>query len=376
VVVPDYRPLIAGVDTLEVGYSISGYHLTGDEWDGLEAAKLAAQSTPHKNDYGHITLRGQTFNVARGGAARYSYVLTNDDVRLRISENALGGQYYPEVHAAFNSTYLWREHWKGAAEDLESWISEWADVCATTIARSDLTLDVCGPMPTLSPEMREVVARARSRRDEGTLEFQRDRSSAGIETYRFGKNDLLGRIYDKRKETLVSHKDWFKVLWDSKGWGEDEPVTRVEFQCRRKFLRKYQVNTVADLDANMADVWKYLVEHWLTIRDIAQDGHRHRWPVSDFWQCVQNATDQFGTLSGVSRLEQTTPRLEVLVKQLRGLMVSVGAIGADGIGADAGTYGMGVIDSVVKQVMSDPGLEDRIAHRAARFSSIQRHTTL
>ena len=299
----EYRPLIAGVDTLEVGYSVGGFRLSDDEWAGLQAAKLAAQSTPYKNDYGHVTLRGQTFNVARGGAARYTYLLTNDDVRLRVSEKALGGRYYPEVHAAFNSAYLWREQWKRAADNLELWVRDWADVDATTIARSDLTLDVCGPMPLLTPDLREVVTRARSRSERGAFEFERNSTSGGVETYRFGKNDLLGRIYDKRKEALKSHKQWFEALWDSQGWEPEEPVTRVEFQCRRKFLRKYQVNTVADLDMEMADLWKYLTGRWLTIREVADDGHRHRWPTSDFWQCVENGEECFGTLTGVTRLD-------------------------------------------------------------------------
>lgn len=366
-----YRPLIAGVDTLEVGYSIAGFRLEDDEWDGLEAAKLAAQSTPYKNDFGHVTLRGQTFSVARGGGIRHTYLLTNDDVRLRIAETALGGLYYPEVHAAFNSAYLWREQWKGAAESLESWVRDWAEVSATTIARCDLTLDVCGPMPTLSPDLREVVTRARSRSERGVLEFERNSSSAGVETYRFGKNDLLGRIYDKRKEALRSNKDWFKVLWASQGWGEDEPVTRVEFQGRRKFLRKYQVNTVEDLDAQMGDVWKYLVERWLTIRDVADDGHRHRWPMSDFWRCVQESTAQFGVPTGVSRLDQTRPRLESLVKQLGGLMVSVGALGIDAVPEGNGDVGKKLLQSVTTTLLNDPALDERMTRRAARFRSMQ-----
>ena len=124
----------------------------------------------------------------------------------------------------------------------------------------------------------------------------------------------------------------------------------------------------------MADVWKYLTTEWLTLPEIAADGHRHRWPLSEFWRCVQESTVQFGEITGVSRVDQTRPRFEALAKQLAGLMVSAGAL-AIGVLPDGDDENQGreVVEAVVRTLLSDPSLDGRMAKRAAQFASMRPH---
>lgn len=58
-----YKILIAGIDTLEIGYCIVKYHLSQEEWDMLEEAKGRAQSTLYDKGTG-VRFQGYDFVVS------------------------------------------------------------------------------------------------------------------------------------------------------------------------------------------------------------------------------------------------------------------------------------------------------------------------
>ena len=65
-----YKPLIAGIDTLEIGYCIREFKLTDEEWDIMAKAKESAQTT--RFDKGTaIKFRGYELTVMRTGSLRY-----------------------------------------------------------------------------------------------------------------------------------------------------------------------------------------------------------------------------------------------------------------------------------------------------------------
>ncbi|MBA7704242.1 hypothetical protein ES703_113044 [subsurface metagenome] len=227
-----YKVLIAGIDTLEIGYCIARYQLSQEEWDILKEAKESAQSTLYEKGSG-VRFRGYDFTVLRTGSWRYKFILSNEDLDVRIFVDAKSGEHFPELKIRFRSQFLWRHNWKDAVRKVDEWIRTWAYVTQVKISRIDITADIMGKLPVLSPELREVVTRARKRRVFGTFE----RYSDGYETsgYKLGKNDLSCRIYDKTKEVSISGKKWFENLWSKKDWEKGKVVTRVEFQCRIVF---------------------------------------------------------------------------------------------------------------------------------------------
>ena len=366
-----YKPLIAGIDTLEVGYCISEYRFTDEQWSMIEQAKKDAQSTPYGNSNGNVELFGCRFSVKRAGAQRHAYILANDDITIKLCKDAKGGIYYPELIVRFSSHFLWRKGWRNALDKITEWLGSFADIVEVKPSRIDLTIDFMCELPILNPGFREVVTRAKKRKGHCVDGTDAEWHSQGKELsgYTFGKGALSCRIYNKSNEILKSHKKWFKELWSTNGWTEGNTVTRVEFQCRRPFLRQMQINTIRDL-MQISDVWHYLANNWLSIKQIGEDSHRERWKESEFWQSVQNATPLFGKLTGVSRLKQLRPRYDCLQRQAIGCLSSLAALAAESLSGADSRYGVKFVKKKLERILQSDEFASDVANKAAKFASM------
>ena len=115
-----YKPLIAGIDTLEIGYCIREFKLIDEEWDIMAKAKESAQTT--RFDKGTaIKFRGYEFTVMRTGSLRYKYILSNEDFDVCIFVEARMGSSFPELKVRFKSQFLWRHGWKAAVIKIDEW---------------------------------------------------------------------------------------------------------------------------------------------------------------------------------------------------------------------------------------------------------------
>lgn len=364
----DYKPLIAGVDTLEIGYCIREYRLSQLEWDTMAEAKESAQSTLFDKGTG-IRFRGYDFMVLRTGATRYKFILNNEDIQIRIFPDARSGINFPELKITFRSQLLWRHDWRDEVRRIHDWVCSWADVIETKVSRVDITVDFIGPLPKLSPELREVVTRARNKREYGTYErYSEGKHQTG---YRFGANDTLCRIYDKTNEILRSDKKWVEHLWADKGWVKGETVTRVEFQCRRKIIRGMQIETIEDLFLIVPDLWKMLTVEWLTIKMVKDDSHRTRWPISEFWRTVQDSLSCFGQISGVSRIKQMRPKGEMIERQLKGMIKSYIALGSKSLAGSDIEYGTKFFRYKLEEWLSEPGFDKEVEKRRHKYDSME-----
>jgi hypothetical protein len=65
------------------------------------------------------------------------------------------------------------------------------------------------------------------------------------------------------------------VLWAANGWGGDK-AWRVEYQCRRDLLRELCIETIEELDANLAGTWGYLSRSWFRLKEVGENGRV--WP--------------------------------------------------------------------------------------------------
>lgn len=123
----------------------------------------------------------------------------------------------------------------------------------------------------------------------------------------WGKGHLGGRLYRKDREIADSSgKRWFHDIW----WPDaerraalveaEQPVWRLEFQCRREALRSFktapagrEVNSFDDLLAMSGGVWRYLAGDWMTLRNPAKQRNgkpmrRSRWPVDESWATLRD----------------------------------------------------------------------------------------
>ena len=239
---------------------------------------------------------------------------------IRIAKDARSGVNYPEIQVRFKSAFLWRHGWQKAIKMVDDWIRSWAEIKDIKISRLDLAVDFMGALPVLSSELTEVVTRIKKKKGycvSGQYNEGWDRIG-----YTFGEKDLMGRIYDKRKEIGRSDKKWFEPLWKANGWEQGNPVTRVEFQIRRKIIKQMGICALEDLNTKIPGLWEYLSEEWLSIRVVGKDSHRTRWAISDFWLMVQSAAGLFGNVTEVSRLKQLKAKGETLRRLQEGMSLT------------------------------------------------------
>jgi len=357
------KVLLTGVDTLAVGFSVKEFQLTPEEWVMLADAKYAAQGTMFNSGGTPVELRGREFSVNPKGSRGYEYVLTNDDVTVQLAERAEGGELYPEIHVTWRSSYLWRYGWRAAYTHVRNWVYSWAEVTGEKVSRADLCIDLNMPLPDVDLKGQEVVSYARNKK-----EFYIQHHLKGLDEtgYSFGQGKLMCRVYDKLVEIEHSSKAWFQELWTKHGWNGKSPVTRVEFQARRDFLKTMQIETVEDLDNQLADLWKYF-SGWVSLRDKSGDSNRRRWPLKVFWQVVCDAVSAFGVVTGVVRIAQRKPRIESLERLSRGLMVSLTAMVQSSTGASF-QAALGFVQDQAREWVSEDGFKADVTRRAGRLA--------
>ena len=334
------RIVASGIDTFSMGFCITQYLATEEDFSVLAAAKLKAQGKGFNKDGCPFTWFGQDFMLSPKGTRGYEWVLVNSDVSICIAKSAKGGASLPEVRAYFRSEFLWRVGFKLSYGKVLAWLKTWCVVCAEKVSRVDLTVDMSLALPNLDLA-NEVVTRARSKtehREENKLE--KHYSGSCVTGYSFGRREMiLARIYNKPLEIKVqSHKEWFYDIWKANGWDCVAPVTRFEFQVNRKILHEYQVDSFSDLTSRLGDIWRYLTVNWLTLRTPGRTKEHYRWAVKDYWQELQNCTEErFGKIEGVLRWNQKNPILEQLKKTIRGTVVTGEAVSQEIHGSYSGS---------------------------------------
>jgi len=355
--------LLAGVDTLAVGFQVQDFRLTPEEWAMLADAKYQAQGTMFDSGGTPVELRGQKFSVNPKGGRGYEYVLVNADVTVQLAERAEGGGVYPEIHITWRSAYLWRYGWRAAYIHVRDWVYGWAVVSGQKVSRVDLCLDLNWSLPEIDLKGNEVTTYARNRR-----EFYIQHHLKGLDEtgYSFGQGDLTCRMYDKLVEIVHSNKSWFQDLWRKRGWDGESPVTRVEFQARRDFLKSLQINTVEDLENQLADLWRYF-SGWVSLRDKAADSNRRRWPVKPFWKMVIGAVPAFGVVTGVRRVAQRKPRIDSLSRLGRGVMVTLAALVQTDTGGSF-QAAVGLVQERTREWIADDDFQRDVARRAGRLA--------
>jgi len=355
--------LLAGVDTLAVGFRIKNFLLSQEEWAMLADAKSQAQGTMFDSGGTPVVLRGQTFSVNPKGGRGYEYLLVNDDVTVQLAERAEDGRVYPEVQITWRSPYLWRFGWRAAYTHVRDWLHGWAVVSGEKVSRADLCLDINLALPEVNLKANEVVSYAQTR-----SEFYIQHHLKGLDDtgYSFGKGSLKCRVYDKRIEIVHSNKAWFEVLWRKQGWDGVSPVTRVEFQARRRFLKSMQVETVEDLEDQLADLWKYFTI-WVSLRDNGSDSNRRRWPVKSFWRIAVDAVPAFGQVTGVLRIAQRKPRVDSLSRLGRGVLVTLAALMQTDTGVSFQSA-VGIVQERAKEWATGEHFERDVMRRAGRLA--------
>ncbi len=292
-----YSPLIFGLDTLVMGFYVKSFILTEPEWLYLAEQKENAKASVFSLGGSLVEFQGKPFTLRPAGKAPYTYVLTSDDLTVKIALKPSHGRF-PEVYIEFRSEFLWRGY-IDAYRLVSGWVSTWAMVDREVVSRVDLTVDIQGtPVFTLENKV------SRGRLGETIHVFSTGEEITG---YRFGKSPLCLRIYNKTEEIKHSCKTWFYDLWLDNGLDINMPVWRVEFQLTRDCLNELKLDTFTQLHDSLGSIWKYLSCEWFTLREIVPDDtNKTRWPLLPFWQTVQKMSEHFGPVQSISRGKSQT----------------------------------------------------------------------
>jgi len=360
--------VLAGVDSLMVGWPVHSFKFSEEERAVLVAAKQAARERRFGRDGAALTWYGQSLNMKASGTQGYEWILENGDLSIRIAAEAGGGSAFPEVYVTFRSPYLWRGGYQEACRQTLDWLSSWADIGEGKVSRVDLCADFAIALPEIDLKT-EVVGRARKRKRYNSInlsvvaDWQNGRTGTG---YQIGKGDLAARIYDKREELLYTRKNWFEDLWQQNGWDGESQVTRFEFQFRRKMLKELQLDSLRDLEAQIPDLWAYATENWLTARKPSTDTNRTRWPLQDYWKDVQSVGQYFGTRTGTTRVIQRAPQYLAVMRGVRGGFKTLAAFElANGHSDEQALQAM---DAVYEWIRSDRSFLEEARQRGARFA--------
>jgi hypothetical protein len=363
------KVLSAGIDTLVVGFKIERY-LEGVTFDILTDAKSQAAEKYFDSKGCAVNWYGVDFIVQPRGSMGYEWVLQNDDITMCLNPKVSNGRIMPEVYVTFSSKYLWAVGYKNAFYEVYNWILTWAICNDNTISRCDLCMDIEMPMPVIEIE-KEMVTKARYKKEYPYTipDVVSHYSGRRITSYQIGKGKLLARIYDKTNEIIKSRKDWFKDIWEKQGWDKNEKVVRVEFQCRREFLKEKCTQSFADLEYTLGSIWDYCTHDWLRVCDAGSKGNQSRWKEKEYWKLIQDSSSMFGEVYSIPRVKIKKVKCEHLMKQLEGILISLCALMADEFGID-GAKVLTIAD--IRQLIHSKEFKIDVMKRMAKFGNVKK----
>ena len=232
---------------------------------------------------------------------------------------------FPPVFVQWHSPYL---HTYGV-ERAVSMVEGWLDVAVMEVraplgvSRLDLYCDFQGWVPAAG-DLDRIICRA-ARRSLFEVPGQTHLVGRRFSGFTFGKGDVVCRIYDKTLLMASRGEHWQEEVWLDRD--SDLPVWRLEFQLRRRALRRFSLETLEQAQDARHYLWQYLTE-WISLREPGVDGNRSRWKEASSWSALRSA--QLGSPSSplvpARRREASQERL---VRGFVGYATSLGAFGPE-----------------------------------------------
>jgi hypothetical protein len=295
--------LLAGIDTLEVSFR---GELKKGLVETLDKLKRRAQQS---NIPEAFVVDDTAFVVQAKGLPPWSYVLTNEELHLRASAS-------PSVPCvsvrltAFGLAYRGHEAlWEQAQELAGRLGAEDAGV-----SRLDLAVDFQGHVPTFE-EMRGAVCASGFRPIYPNTEHP--------ETFQFGKDEVVVRLYNKTRELHKSGKRWLEDVWQrDERYRPGEDVWRFEVQFRREVLRALGCHSVEKVFESLEGLLAVGL-YWVSPRE-ETESNLSRCEVQAWWDELMQASFAGQPLPRVKETKQVAG-LARHVPQMLGLLVSAAA---------------------------------------------------
>lgn len=265
-----YTCLLSGQDTAECAYYlVSGHNCSINYgWLSFEKENLRQSNT---RDPKVITLGNTDFFLhPYGSSSGYPFVVENSEFLILFGEFNT-----PSFFVKFKCLALWQYSIKQLHEKFLAWADSAGLVShhEESLSRVDFSFDY----QINNIDFNEDHFVSFSKKD------ARFRQNKKVQTFQFGKSDVVLRVYDKIAEIKESsNKHWFYELW-----GIDNNVWRIEWQIRKPVLKRFGIHTINDLIDQQGDLLRYLSNEHETLRTPTNDKNNSRWPLHPLWQDLQ-----------------------------------------------------------------------------------------
>jgi DNA-binding transcriptional regulator YiaG len=304
---PNIRIVGSGIDKLYLGFYVE---VNEKLLNTLEAAKAEASNSSFGEAL--ISIGKNTFTIKPYNQDRYRYILSNGDMGLQVAEG--NADSYPNVYVDMESLYILETSVDSAVNEVRSFVSSnFGSILREKVSRVEMYVDVAGEKVYLQ-DVDKFVSRA------GIRNFHQVYGE--FTGFELGKGDIRAKVYNKKEEIKKSHKEYMYSIWN--GVSKDEEVWRIEFSLSRRALKAWDVEDYDSFKARNGDIWKYLTEEWLSMRE--QDNkNTTRRSLTELWEEVQKARLSFGKVTGALRNNKRIVEIEHYISQMRGCATAISA---------------------------------------------------
>lgn len=285
--------------------------------DALEAIRTEAQE---KSQDVPITFENRRDAVMRPfGWGFYRYWAHTSDFDVFVGRSA----HTPPAYVRIASQFLHAVGPEAAVDSTTEFVgsSLFRPEAPAGVSRVDLYADFEGWAP-VAADMERFVTRS-VRKDAFHESIVGSNAGRRFTGFRFGRDALVGRIYDKSLEITSSGKDWMLDIWAPRR-RTDQPVWRLEFQFRRSAIADFNLGGVDEVLGARQDLWRYGLE-WLSLRTPTPDRDRDRWPLADEWGVLQRV-NLGPPIAGLVRRRIRDRQEMTLIRGLGGYMTSLAAL--------------------------------------------------
>jgi hypothetical protein len=278
---PDLKLLLHGIDTIQCAYYLQSDDKRSEYIDyGLLAREKESIRQSRKKRPVPIMLGNTEFLLhPYGSSSGYPIIISNGDFKIEMGEFNM-----PNFFVTFTSEALWRE----SAYDLSEKFLKWADSVGygQMVSEKISRVDFCFDYKLTEIDFDEDFFVSYSKKD------SKHRECGTVQTFTFGKDDVVLRVYDKIAEIKQqSEKVWFYILW-----GQETDVWRIEWQIRKAVLKQFGIVTFTDLKERQGNLLHYLAYDHDTLHQPNDDSNRSRWPLHPLWKDLQENIDNLYSL--------------------------------------------------------------------------------
>ncbi|MGH7642845.1 MAG: hypothetical protein ACRENX_07520 [Candidatus Dormibacteria bacterium] len=267
------RVLSCGIDTLHAsGQGVVREALLQELGQAREAGGDVIALTPESGE----------FLLRPHGWRGFSYWLSSPRVELMLGSSPS----FPPFFLQWHSAYLHTHGAEPAVHQVRGWLERAlaAGPVQLLASRVDVYCDFQGWRPMQS-DLALFSCRAVRRTGHG-LPGASHTVGKRFSGFTFGRGDVVCRLYDKTEEMRGRGQSWTEAVW--KGRVPGHPVWRLEFQFRRRALRRLGVSSLEQALEMAQGLWEYGTS-WTSLRLRERDSNHSRWRERPEWTALRAA---------------------------------------------------------------------------------------